>query len=1239
MFNRPLVRLDAGRMKTKKPGRSMKKLFLLCLSAMLITHFSLSQSLIQTYDFPTPEYVEKGEYVEFYLPGCKNFAEEGTPLLPVATGKILLPPGTGITRVEVRNINYHPDIEKVKVIPASRPHPISEPASDDYLALPVRSIYDSALPYPMEKAMFTGNFYLSGHSIAVININPLVYHPSENRVSPISSISLEVFYEPENRSQQASKMLNDDPSTLQRLQRLVDNPSMTGAYTYENRERSGECDLLIITGASWAGNFQNYIDFKKERGYLVAVEESETIYATYSGQDDQEKIRNCIIDYYQNYGIDYVLLGGDADPQSATDGIIPHRGLTAYDDRNIPADMYYACLDGNWNDDGDNKWGEPGEDDLFAELSIGRLCFDSQTELDNMLNKLILYQDAPVIEDLEKALMLGENLDNQPTWGGDSKDEVANGSTNFGHDTEGVPDYFEVTRLYDRDINYNKHDIFEVFNDQGTHMLNHLGHSNVTYNMKMNNSDLTTNNFSNDGISRGFVIGYSQGCYNGSFDNRGTNPNSYGGDCFAEQITALETAQVASIANSRYGWYSPGNTNGPSQFFDREFYDAIFGEGITGIGFANGDSKEDNVGYITSDQIGRWCAYELNVFGDPTMDIWTAVPTEIAVAAQPVITMGSTDYTVHTDAPHARIGLVQDGELIGRGTAGANGSLDLQLFGAINSFDTITLSIIAHNRVRYTQEIAVIQDQPYVTFSVAEFNDQTGNGDGKLDYGETIIASIEMKNIGDQPATGVTVTLESADNFIMVIDNMEIFGDFQPGESRMVNGAFSFTIDSLTPVHTASFDLTASDGSSNFFSSFLGEICAPELNFREYTINDQSGNDNGRLDPGETADLMITVVNSGNSEAFNVRGIISTACEFITINENGLLYGPLTGGDEFTRGFSITASGDCPHGTIAQFSLEITATGGIAVNDTLETFIGQPPVLVVDLDQNRNSGPAIYESVMNNGIGAEYFSTWPQDVDDYEAVFVCLGIFWNNHKLTHEEGDMLTDYLLAGGNLYLEGGSTWWYDYQTSVHPMFNIEGDFGTLGLNNLKGIGGTMTENMSFTYEGDSLYWDKLDPVEPAFLLLENDDPLQGVNVAFDEGSYRTIGSSIEFGGLTDGTSPSTKNELMMQYLDFFGILNSTVSVEEQDVFAGVTDFTISPNPVSDHFSITWQMREGSQVDISVHSLTGKLVSNLWSGTRPAGNHSINIECHGLFNSGVYVVTLKTKASVSSKKMVVAR
>jgi len=57
--------------------------------------------------------------------------------------------------------------------------------------------------------------------------------------------------------------------------------------------------------------------------------------------------------------------------------------------------MYYACLDGNWNADGDSLWGEafysvfdPGDDaDLYAEVFVGRIPVSTLEEADILVDK------------------------------------------------------------------------------------------------------------------------------------------------------------------------------------------------------------------------------------------------------------------------------------------------------------------------------------------------------------------------------------------------------------------------------------------------------------------------------------------------------------------------------------------------------------------------------------------------------------------------------------------------------------------------------------------------------------------------------------------------------------------------------------------------------------------------------------------------------------------------------------
>ena len=104
---------------------------------------------------------------------------------------------------------------------------------------------------------------------------------------------------------------------------------------------------------------------------------------------------------------------------------------------------------------------------------------------------------------------------------------------------------------------------------------------------------------------------YSQTCLAGHFDGST--------DCWAEYMNIkTDNAAFALIMNARYGWGSSYSTDGPNQRFNREFWDAVFDENKTDLGSANHDSKEDNL-YRVNEECMRWCYYEVNLFGDPTV--------------------------------------------------------------------------------------------------------------------------------------------------------------------------------------------------------------------------------------------------------------------------------------------------------------------------------------------------------------------------------------------------------------------------------------------------------------------------------------------------------------------------------------------------------------------------------------------------------------------------------------------
>ncbi len=185
------------------------------------------------------------------------------------------------------------------------------------------------------------------------------------------------------------------------------------------------------------------------------------------------------------------------------------------------------------------------------------------------------------------------------------------------------------------------------------------------------------------------------------------------------------------------------------------------------------------------------------------------------------------------------------------------------------------------------------------------------------------------------------------------------------------------------------------------------------------------------------------------------------------------------------------------------------------------------------------SEAALTSALDGLGLGYDNGSSLPADPALYEAIFACLGIYSGNHVLTSGEGSILAAYLDGGGRLYMEGGDTWAYDTATAVHPYFHITGDAdGTGDCGPVNGVAGTLTEGMSFTYSGSNAYMDHISPGAGAVTLFTNGSPVYDNGISYDGGSYLTVGFAFEFGGLDDGASPSTREELLAGILSFFGV-----------------------------------------------------------------------------------------------------
>lgn len=571
-----------------------------------------------------------------------NDAVIGAPLLPVRTAKIFIPAEAIVTSISV-DPGTLKSIEGFYTIQhATRPYPTSYtgPIKVDK---PNPDIYSSDSDYPSVITVEMGSQYLCGTQIVLVDLNPVVYNPAQGQIKYYEQIKITIKTEYRDRPEGVMPLRNLPADTKQIL-RNIDNkdaflsmtsvqrsqdkkslsPEMSSTIS-ETAEPTAARDYVVITTSGMITAFTALTNHRQTAAggsFTTYIMDIATILSGYAGTDDAEKIRNFIIDMYTNYGTKYVVLGGDCDGVHGSQ-VISTRGCYASvnggsgpdkdPDEYIPTDLYFGCLDGSWNNDGDALWGESndgiggGDIDWQSEVYVGRIPADTYSEATAQINKIIAYETGA---SLFKTLLVGENLDTTPTWGGDKLDYVYSFMNSM-----------PKTELYDRDHasnNWPKADLLTQINSNNYDWLNHLGHGNPTWNMKLANLDVASMTNTN------YFFLYTQACYSGSIDGRWWGPSAPyitpPGDCVLEDmVNSSNHGAFAIIGNSRFGWYNSGSFHsGASNLAHKEFMDAIFVDGDTRLGEANQKSKTQ---LSLSSGVYRWIAFETNLLGCPATNM------------------------------------------------------------------------------------------------------------------------------------------------------------------------------------------------------------------------------------------------------------------------------------------------------------------------------------------------------------------------------------------------------------------------------------------------------------------------------------------------------------------------------------------------------------------------------------------------------------------------------------------
>ncbi len=648
----------------------------LCVLLVIVTALSVAAQsspgadktrgeLSQTFSFNTGDlrFSTEAGYDTVSIPGgYLDQNNPGLPAVPSVMVNVLLPDGAEVIDIQVSPSGRTQAAADILLKPVQPPRCVSETEPPVWYE-PAATVYNGNNDFPSKRARLTsGTRKLRGWHFAEVELSPLVYVPADKKLYLTETIEVTVIYQQDKYRTLSLRRENDRFARL--VRKLVVNPELMDEPAALNQDGSknvnaavetldesgaldvnppgdGNVDYLIITQQSFMTAFQSLADHRAGFNcWDTEIISRETIETDYAGDDIQMKIRNCIIDYVDNYGTTFVVLGGD-------DTIIPDRDCiaTSYNNNiyDMPTDMYYAGLDGTWDHWNNNGvYGEVNvngnstqdEYDDYADVYVGRIPVRTPSQALDYISKVIIAElnemQQPYFQ--HKVLLGGSKCWNR--LAGDDRPDVpvCDGHIGFRDVNHPIVDdaenwcrvsyrdticeydwpatetglMFDTLNSWDNDgssgpTSVNYQDTAEVRDrlSEGWNILIHMAHGSFT------------------GTSLG---SYSTGFFNltGLISFWHTGACNTGGFDKAEPSMSENLLRNPDGGALVYMGTSRTNFNGIAQRLNEEFLRLIAQEGMTNIGEI---FYEHKLTARLDNQYERWVFYGMNLQGDPGLQV------------------------------------------------------------------------------------------------------------------------------------------------------------------------------------------------------------------------------------------------------------------------------------------------------------------------------------------------------------------------------------------------------------------------------------------------------------------------------------------------------------------------------------------------------------------------------------------------------------------------------------------
>ena len=781
----------------------------------------------------------------------------------------------------------------------------------------IRSIYPSqpsiskgedasSVPFYFDEATYSSDIFISdeiakvvplgkmrGHQLGRLEISPFQYNPVTNILKVISEVEFEINFVGADHaltdvihSKYNSSHFNASFDQLINSAK-AQNKDMLTSYPVK---------YVIVSDPSFQTALQPFVEWKTKKGFTVIE-----AYTNDPAVGNTTASIKAFLENLYNSGTandpspSYLLLVGDVAQVPSFSGITGSH----------VSDLYYCEYD--------------GAGDFYPELYYGRFPATNISEVQNMVNKTIQYEQYlfPDPSFLGRAVMIsGVDASMAPTYG--------NGQINYGTDYYINPAHSinSQTYLYPASGSSGAQIIQDVNNGAG--FVNYTAHG---YGQGWADPSFTCTDVYNMTNEHQLPLMIGNCCQSNMFDDP---------ECFGEALLRVENRGAIGYiggSNNTYWdedyWWAVGagsiTVNPTYNPLTLAAYDRTFHE--------NGEAAAD--WHITNAQLmlaGNLAVtqgggdedyyYEIyHLMGDPSLMTYFGVPSHMSVSHMAAVPIGTSSLSVASE-PDAYVAISMNGILLDAQLTDASGVVNLN-FSPLSAVGSADVVVTKQNKQPYLGTVQVISsNSPFVAYDNHINLDATGNNDGLADYGELINLDVTLGNFGMLDANGVTAQLTSSNTNVTIVDDSDNWGTILSNDLEMVSNAFSVVIaNDVIDQEVINYEIVVSDNGSNSWTSYFSMLAhAPLLEIEDVSIDDVAGNGNGRIEAGETVNFLIPSNNIGSSSCTSLTGTLTTSSSYVSITNSSYSFGALPSVADSLGTFEIIIDPNTPFGEVLEFT-------------------------------------------------------------------------------------------------------------------------------------------------------------------------------------------------------------------------------------------------------------------------------------------------------------------------------